>query len=145
MFDDDHDGPPLHVPEEALRKPKGAAVGADGKVACVSCGGRFPLSAVDIVGQGYRCAPCTHQAHVVSLDRGGENVDASAHLSRDARDHLREQGTTMLLGGAALLAVGIVIFIATIANDIGPKLGAIVAAGGVALVVTGSMKKSAAG
>jgi|MudIll2142460700_1097286.scaffolds.fasta_scaffold149666_2 hypothetical protein len=145
MFGDDHDGPPLHVPPEALRKPKGAEIGDDGKVTCISCGQRFPLAAVDIVGQGYRCAPCTHQAHVASLDRGGANVDAGAHLSRGAREELRKQGTTMQLGGVALIVVGIAIFIAGISSDAGTKLGGIVAAGGAGLMITGSMKKSAAG
>lgn len=145
MFGDDHDGPPLHVPAEALRKPKGAEVGADGKVTCISCGQRLPLSAVDIVGQGYRCAPCTHQAEVTALEHGGANIDAGAHLSRGAREELRRQARALLVGGAALLAAGIVIFIATISSDAGTKLGGVIAAGGAGLMITGSMKKSAAG
>lgn len=145
MFGDDHDGPPLHVPDEALRKPAGAEVGADGRVACISCKERFPLSAVDIVGQGYRCAACSHQAHVASLDRGGANVDAGAHLSRGAREDLRRQAGLFMMGGGVLLVVGIGIFIATLSSGVGTKLGGIVAAGGAGLLITGSMKKQAAG
>lgn len=147
MFDDDHhDGPPLHVPPEALRKPKGAEVGDDGKVGCVSCGERFPLSAVDIVGQGYRCAPCTQQAHVAALEHGNANIDANAHLSRGHREELRKQAAMLLLGGVGLLLLGIVIVVATIASDSGgAKLGGIVASGGVGLLIMGGMKKSAAG
>jgi hypothetical protein len=145
MFGDDHDGPPLHIPDEALRKPKGAAIGEDGKVGCISCGERFPLSAVDIVGQGYRCAPCGHQAHVASLDRGGENVDASAHLSRGLREDLKRQATGLIAGGIALVIAGIAIIAVTVAADIGTKIGGLVIAGGVGMIVTGSMKKSAAG
>lgn len=144
MFDDEHDGPELHVPPEALHKPKGAEVGDDGKVRCVSCGERFPPSAVDIVGQGYRCVPCGHQAQVASLERGGANVDAGAHLSRGERDRLREQGRAMVLGGLALAVIGAGLFIATF-DSVGMKLSAAVAAIGIGLVVTGSMKKQAAG
>ena len=144
MFDDDHDGPPLHVPAEALLKPKGAAVATDGTVACVSCGNRFPLSAVDVVGQGYRCAPCGHQAHVTALEKGNPNIDAGAHLSPHVRDELRRQGQLMLLGGVALLALG-VLLIVLLFDTSGMKLGGIVTAGGVGLLVTGSMRKQAAG
>src|SRR5436190_23906133 len=111
MFDDGHDGPPLHVPAEALRKPQGAAVAADGTVACVSCGNRFPLSAVDVVGQGYRCAPCGHQAHVTALEKGNPNIDAGAHLSPALRAELLHTGKLMLLGGGALLVLGVLLFI----------------------------------
>jgi hypothetical protein len=145
MFDDDYDGPPLHIPQEALRKPKGAEVGDDGKVSCVSCKERFALSAVDIVGQGYRCVPCSHQAHVASLDRGGANVDAGAHLSRGAREELRTTGGNMQKGGVLLLLLGIIVFAITLASDIDTKLGIIIAAAGVGLFGTGSMKKNAAG
>lgn len=146
MFDD-HDGPPLHVPPEALRKPKGAEIGDDGNVGCVSCGERFPLSAVDIVGQGYRCARCTQQAQLAALEHGNANIDANAHLSRGHREELRKQAGSMLVGGAGLVLLGIVIIVAAIASDVGVggKLGAAVAAGGVGLLVIGGMKKSAAG
>ena len=144
MFDDEHDGPELHVPPEALRKPKGAEVGDDGRVGCVSCGERFPLSAVDIVGQGYRCVPCGHQAQVASLERGGANVDANAHLSRGERDHLREQGKMMMLGGGVALVVGIALLVATF-DTVGMKVAAFVIALGIGLVVTGSIRKQAAG
>ena len=144
MFDDEHDGPELHVPPEALRKPAGAAVGDDGNVGCVSCGGRFPVSAVDIVGQGYRCVPCGHQAHVASLDRGGANVDAGAHLSRDERDRLREQGKLMMIGGGVVLVLGIGLLFAMF-DTVGMKVAAFVIALGIGLLVTGSMRKHAAG
>jgi hypothetical protein len=144
MFDDEHDGPPLHVPPEALYKPKGAEVGDDGKVACVSCGQRFALSAVDIVGQGYRCAPCSHQAHVAGLELGRENVDAGAHLSRGERERLREQGVAMLWGGAGLVVIGAVLLIATF-DTIGMKLGGFLIALGGGLAIMGSMKKTAGG
>jgi hypothetical protein len=146
MFDDEYDGPPLHVPPEALHKPKGAAVGDDGKVGCVSCGERFPLSAVDIVGQGYRCAPCGHQAHVASLDRGGANVDAGAHLSRGAREELRTQAKNLQMGGGALLVVGLIVVLIGFASDgLGLKIGIIVMSGGAGMLGMGSMKKHAAG
>ena len=144
MFDDEHDGPELHVPPEALRKPKGAEVGDDGKVACVSCGERFPVSAVDIVGQGYRCVPCGHQAQVASLERGGANVDASAHLSRNEREHLRAQGKMMMVGGGAVTVIGIALLFATF-DTVGMKVAAIAIALGIGLVVTGSIRKQAAG
>lgn len=145
MFGDEHDGPPLHIPAEALRRPRGAAIGDDGRVGCVACGERFPLSAVDIVGQGYRCAPCGHQAHVTSLERGGENVDANAHLSRGLREDLKRQARGLMLGGIALVLVGAALFIATLSSGIGTKLGGLIAASGAGLVITGSIKKSAAG
>ena len=144
MFSDDHDGPELHIPPEALRKPKGAEVADDGTVECVACRHRVALANADIVGQGYRCAPCTHKATIDSLNRG-ESVDVGAHLSKGAREELRRTGTAMLMGGLALLAVGVVIFIAALSSDVGTKLGGLVGAGGFALAVTGSMKRSAAG
>ena len=145
MFGDDHDGPELHVPAEALRKPRGAEVGEDGKVTCIACAGRITLANADIVGQGYRCAPCSHQAEVAALQSGRENVDASAHLSRGAREHLRKQGTMMIIGGVALIVAGVAVFIATMSAGSGTKLGVFIAAGGVALAGTGAVRKSAAG
>lgn len=144
MFDDDHEGPELHVPEEALRKPKGAAVADDGTVKCISCGERFPVSAVDIVGQGYRCAPCGHQAHVASLERG-VNVDAGAHLSKGTRQELMKTGKTMVLFGVVVMVLGAGLFVALLKEDIGQKLGGIIVAAGAGLAITGSMKKEAAG
>ena len=146
MFDDEYDGPPLHVPAEALRKPKGAEVGDDGKVGCVSCGERFALSAVDIVGQGYRCVPCGHQAHVASLDRGGANVDASAHLSRGAREELRTQAKNLMMGGALLLVIGFIILMVGFASGgLGMKIGVVLMTGGAGMIGMGGMKKHAAG
>ena len=146
MFDDDYDGPPLHVPAEALHKPKGAEVGDDGKVRCISCGERFAMSAVDIVGQGYRCAPCGHQAHVASLDRGGANVDAGAHLSRGAREELRTQAKNLQMGGGLLLVIGLcVVLIGFASGGLGLKIGIVVMGGGAGMLGLGSMKKHAAG
>jgi DNA-directed RNA polymerase subunit RPC12/RpoP len=143
MFGDDREGPELHVPAEALRKPKGAAIAEDGTVACVACGNRIPLAKADVVGQGYRCAPCSHQAEIANLERG-ITVDAGAHLSKGLREELILTGTMMQLGGVALLVVGIALIVALFDTD-GMKLGGFVAAAGAGLMITGSMKKSAAG
>ena len=144
MFGDEHEGPELHIPAEALRKPKGAAVADDGTVVCISCGQRFPMSAVDIVGQGYRCAPCGHQAHVASLERGA-NVDAGAHLSKGARADLKQQAKTLMAGGICLLALGVIILIALFDTSLGMKGGGLLIAAGVGMMITSTMKKQAAG
>lgn len=93
--------PALFEPD--LTKPEGAVVDGDGLVACITCGTRLPLSEADIVGNGYRCPPCTGKAHVAALSTGA--VDADAHLSSEDRDRLRAFGVRLLvLGGLGVVA-----------------------------------------
>ncbi|MBA3397965.1 MAG: hypothetical protein H0T89_35400 [Deltaproteobacteria bacterium] len=145
MFGDDtHDGPPLHVSEEALRKPAGATVGADGLVACVSCGTRLSAASADIVGQGYRCPRCTHAAHVEALASG--RSDAGSHLSELERTNLRNAARDLLMFGGAAVAGGIVLVIVSAsAGGLGLKLGMFVIASGVGMLAFGASKRSAAG
>jgi hypothetical protein len=102
------------------------------------------MSAVDIVGQGYRCAPCGHQAHVASLERGA-NVDAGAHLSKGARDDLKQQAKTLMAGGICLLALGVIVMVALFNTSLGMKGGGLLIAAGVGMMITSTMKKQAAG
>src|SRR5215212_9017638 len=131
--------PPLHVPEGALQKPRAAELGADGLVACVICGNRLPPARMDIVGQGYRCAPCSHQAEIGRLQGGG---DAAAHLSKRERAGLRESAGQMIALGLAMIVGGIVVLVAV--GDL-TSLGTVLIGGGVASISVGGARRGAAG
>lgn len=127
--------PPLYVPD--LTAPAGAAVAADGTVACVACGSRLPIARMDVVGQGYRCAPCSHRAEIAALSTGA--VDAGANLSDTDRDQLRTAGTQTLLGGVGIAILGgcLVAFV--------PRLGIALLFLGISTGAVGLQRKRAAG
>jgi hypothetical protein len=101
--------PPLFVPD--LSKPAGASVDADGNVGCISCQTRLPASKMDIVGQGYRCAPCSHKAEVDRLVHGGNDV--SANLSSSDRSALASGGLLLVFSGIGLSALGVALVVFT--------------------------------
>lgn len=142
----DDDGPhlPLHVPTEVHRRPRGAAVAADGTGACVSCGERFPLRVLDVVGTGYRCIRCTEQAEVAALEHG-DNIDASAHLSPKHRADLRASGNRRLAIGLALLVLFVPAFLACLELGIGGHLPGLMLVGGIGFAITGWARRQAAG
>lgn len=104
MFDDRNDAPPLYVPD--LTKPAGAAVDAEGNVTCINCGAKLPLARADVVGQGYRCAPCTAKAELAALSGGP--ADVAANLSLDDRRGLRSAGAAMIIPGVLMIVGGVV-------------------------------------
>lgn len=107
MFDN-HDAPPLYVPD--LSKPAGATVDADGNVTCIQCHAKIPLSRADVVGQGYRCPPCSARAEISALSGGPSDV--GANLSLTDRRGLSSAGAAMMIPGA-LMIVGALILFAT--------------------------------
>jgi len=135
MFSDEP--PPLIVPASALEKPEGAEVGEDGNVGCVTCGQRFPPSKMDIVGMGYRCAPCSHQAEIGRLQGG---ADAAAHLDRGEREGLRAAGAQKVAAGVAMLVGGVVVLAIGL-----PRTGIALLVGGGAWIGVGVARKDAAG
>jgi hypothetical protein len=107
MFLDDPPQP-LHVPD--LTKPAGAAVAADGTVACVMCGTRIALAQADVVGLGYRCAPCTRRSELHQLQMGVADNSANLHEGdrsalRAAARHYLGLGIAGVLGGLVLMAI----------------------------------------
>ena len=92
--------PPLFVPD--LTKPAGATVDVNGNVTCIACGTQLPVAKADIVGQGYRCAPCSHRADVNALATGASDV--GANLSTDDRSNMRTSGFKLMIPGIAMLA-----------------------------------------
>ncbi len=142
MFDDRHDGPELYVPD--LSKPQGAAVAADGTAACVACGARKPVAQLDVVGQGYRCAPCSHKAEIAALAHGASDV--GHNLSSHDRSSLRSSGIAMLFGGIGLAVLGGILLAAGMGSSRGGfklSLGLIFA--GVLTCGIGVSKMNAAG
>lgn len=119
----DDPGRPIEVPDGFDQKPAGAAVGDDGMVACVVCRTRLPLASADIVGQGYRCPRCSHQASVNALATG--RSDVASHLDQAQREALHASGVKLVLTGLAMIVIGIAVvvvmpeFIKAIAISIG--------------------------
>ena len=135
VFDPRSNTPELFVPD--LSRPAGAAVDADGNVACITCGTRLPAAQADIVGQGYRCAPCSARAQIEALAYG--RGDAAANLSQHDRANLSASGKQLIvvgiaamIGGAALLAIGL------------PRSGGFVFVGGAASCSVGFARVRAA-
>ena len=95
------DSPELFVPSRALVTPAGATPNVDGSVVCFQCGRSMTLAQADIVGEGYRCAVCSHNAQV-AIAHG--QSDLGSHLSRRDRGELA--GFSAPIGGGIALLVG---------------------------------------
>lgn len=99
--------PELFVPD--LRKPAGAAIDGDGNVACVACGGKLPMVKADVVGQGYRCPPCSAKAHIEALSTG--RGDAAANLDAAEREAMHASGVRLMGTGIAAIVGGLCVFL----------------------------------
>jgi hypothetical protein len=126
--------PPLFVPD--LSKPAGAAIDEHGNVACVTCRTRLPLARMDMVGQGYRCTPCSNKAQITSLVTGQEDI--SANLSSGDRTSMRKSAIGLMGLGAAGIVGGIVVVAAF-------GIGRWIIAGGFGSIVVGAHRYSVAG
>lgn len=104
VFDD---APPLFVPD--LQPAAAAVVDADGQVACVVCGARVAVGTADVVGAGYRCAPCSARAEVTALAVGQDDV--SSHLGQADRVRMRRSGARMVVVGVLAIAVALPILV----------------------------------
>ena len=132
----DHKDPAPYVPPEALYKPAGAAVDAEGQVACVTCQTRVPVATADVVGMGYRCAACSHKAEIARLTGGG---DAASHFSANERQHLASAGMVTAIGGGAVILLGVaLIAFARL------RYGALCVVGGISMIGVGLTRRSAA-
>lgn len=90
-------------------------------VSCVRCGKLLPVAHADIVGNGYRCAPCTTLA--ASL---GEDAEVADNVSPEERERLAKQGkrrfiATMSGSGAALAGPAAIGF--AVGGPIGAAVG----------------------
>ena len=103
-FEEKDPAPPLWVPQSSWARPPAAAVGRDGLVGCVTCGTRLAIPDADVVGEGYRCVPCSRAAEVSHHEGRG---DAAAHLTRGERGWLRRTGQREIWLGIALGVAGI--------------------------------------
>jgi hypothetical protein len=133
IFRDD-EAPPLHVPD--LSPSAGSVVAVDGTVACVMCGTRLPLAQADVVGLGYRCAPCTRRSEIQSLQMG--TADNSANLDGRDRDGLRAAAMRYASIGGLVLGAGVVVAM------IVPRLGMYVVIVGVGFLLLAAMRWGAA-
>jgi hypothetical protein len=95
-----------YVPAEALRLPAGAVIDSAGHVTCVTCKASVALAKADVVGMGYRCAPCSHKADLALLTGGG---DAASHFSAAERRGLSESGMLLVVCGGLALLAGVVL------------------------------------
>lgn len=101
MFDD-HLPPPLHVPD--LSPPPGAQI-ERGQVTCVVCARAVLLASTDVVGLGYRCAPCSQRAEFARLGGGGDAP--SLHLDSGDANRLAASGDRSTLLGLVMLVGGV--------------------------------------
>jgi hypothetical protein len=101
-------------------------------VGCVICHRAVPIEQTDIVGQGYRCTPCSQRAVVDQHSGKQRNAD---HLSASERAYLHRSGTNMIVFGVLGLVVGAAI--AIVALGVGAKIAgasiALTSAGGMSL------------
>jgi hypothetical protein len=127
--------PPLYIPD--LSKPAGAALDEAGLAACITCKTRLPPAKLDIVGQGYRCAGCTHKAQIDMLAHGGGDV--SANLSSEDRSALSSAGMKLVASGVGITLLGVVLIGATAGG-----FGKYVLAAGIGSLVLGFGRLSTA-
>jgi hypothetical protein len=95
------------------------------QVACVRCGKALALGEADIVGNGYRCAPCT--AHVQHV--GGEEADVADNVAPEVRERLAKKGKQNFI--ASLGAASVVVAV--------PAAVAFAVSGGIAALVAGGL------
>lgn len=120
------------VPAGALMRPAGANANLDGTVSCIACGRSLLPAHADIVGEGYRCAPCSTLAEVARADG---HSDIASHLSKRDRRELAAP-TAMNVGGAALVLGGVVLLVAT-----GGGAGIFLTIGGVISLIGGNVRR----
>jgi hypothetical protein len=96
-----------YVPEDATKRPAGAAVSAEGMVICVTCQQQIPLVKADVVGLGYRCTTCSQKAELAKLMGAG---DAGSHFTASERRGLANSGLILALCGIPVLLLGALAF-----------------------------------
>lgn len=123
----------LVVPAGALIKPAGAGQNLDGTVTCIACGRSISPAQADIVGEGYRCAPCSVNAE---LARADGHSDIASHLSK--RDRRELSGATAANAGGVLLVIGGIALMAAT----GGTAGYFLTIGGVVSLIGGNLRRS---
>jgi hypothetical protein len=131
--------PELHVPESALQRPAGAAVDGDGTVACIACATRIALASADIVGQGYRCQPCSRAAQLAALQ--GKR-DVAAHLDGDERASLVAASNRLFAVAAVTAIAAIAVF--ALGGSRGPQIALAMGVAAVASAVLALQRRRAA-
>jgi hypothetical protein len=71
-------------------------------VMCMQCGNQVPLNQTDIVGQGYRCMPCSQRAEVSVL----QGATDGAHMSSSSLRGARGNATASIVIGIGSICVG---------------------------------------
>ena len=99
----------------------------------MQCGNQVPLNTTDIVGQGYRCTPCSQRAEVAVLQGATDN----SHMSSSSLNRSRGSATGAIAGGAAMLGLGVVLMGAT-----DGEVGKFFALGGVISLIGGLIRNS---
>lgn len=95
----------------------------------------MPAKSCDVVGMGYRCAPCSHKAEIARLTGGG---DAGSHFTAGEREHLANAGMLTVLGGSVVILAGIgLAFIRLF-------LGIALVTGGISMIAVGFARRGAA-
>lgn len=138
MFGDDAPGPAPYIPAGALQRPAGATVDAAGQVRCVVCQTQTPLAKADVVGMGYRCAPCSHKAELALLTGGG---DGAAHFTASERKGLVESGMLVVFAGIGVMVLGLLLLV-VLAPYI--RWGVIALVGGGSMIGAGLARRNAA-
>jgi hypothetical protein len=123
----------VYVPQGALIKPAGANANLDGSVSCIACGRSLSPAHADIVGEGYRCPPCSTNAELARVEG---HSDIASHLSKRDRRELSGAGA-MNAGGLVCLIGGIVLLAAT-----GGTAGFFLTIGGVVSLIGGTLRRS---
>ena len=131
---DSVDHPDPYIPAETFRPPP--AANHDNQVACVICRAMAPLAKADVVGMGYRCQACSHEAELAILTGGG---DAASHFSAAERKGLSRSGLTLVVMGALVMLLGVVLL-----GFLRPRWGLMTVVGGVAMMGTGWSRHQAA-
>lgn len=97
----------------------------------MQCGNQVPLNQTDIVGQGYRCTPCSQRAEVAVL----QGANDGAHMSSSTlRGHRTNATATIVIGIASICAGGW--FLASTDGHVGKYL----AIGGVITLIGGLVR-----
>jgi hypothetical protein len=93
---------------------------------CMSCRQQFPLGAVDIFGDGYRCSACSHRAQIADLN--GTSQGAIQEKARTSKAWI----------GGLLLVAGIAVCVWSGLNQTGEALGPLIRWVGLPLVAIGT-------